>query len=68
MRSKAFLANEAVRDGLISRTPLRSVGRVDHIASTALYPSDAGGYTTGRVLAVDGGIEVSNTPFDIPDL
>ena len=39
------------------------------MACTALYlASDAGSYTTGRIIAVDGGIEISNTPFDIPDL
>jgi 7-alpha-hydroxysteroid dehydrogenase len=64
-----FLANPAVRDGLIKRTPLRAVGKVEDVACTALYlASDAGSYTTGRIIAVDGGIEISNTPFDIPDL
>ena len=66
---QGFLKNDAVRDGLIGKTPLRRVGEVEEIAATALYlASDAGGYTTGRILAVDGGIETSNTPFDIPDL
>jgi 7-alpha-hydroxysteroid dehydrogenase len=64
-----FLANSAVKDGHIKRTPLRAVGKVEDIAATALYlSSEAGSYMTGRILAVDGGIEISNTPFDIPDL
>lgn len=66
---KAFLKNPAVREGLESRTPLRKVGQIEDAASAALYLcSDASAYVTGRILAVDGGIEVSNTPFDIPDL
>jgi 7-alpha-hydroxysteroid dehydrogenase len=64
-----FLSNEAIRDGLIARTPLRTVGKVEDVAAAALYLcSDAGRYVTGRVLPVDGGIVTSNTPFDVPDL
>jgi 7-alpha-hydroxysteroid dehydrogenase len=64
-----FLSNDAIREGLISRTPLRTVGTVADVAAAALYLcSDAGRYVTGRVLPVDGGIVTSNTPFDVPDL
>jgi 7-alpha-hydroxysteroid dehydrogenase len=45
------------------------VGRVVDIAAAAVYvSSDAGSYVTGKILEVDGGIAVSNTPFDLPDL
>ena len=66
---RGFLANEAVREGLLSRTPLRMVGSVEDVAAAALFLcSDAGRYITGRILPVDGGIVTSNTPFDIQDL
>lgn len=66
---RGFLSNEAVRAGLTQKTPMRGVGRVVDIAAAAVYlSSDAASYVTGKVLEVDGGIAVSNTPFDLPDL
>ena len=66
---KQFLSNEAIRDGMIARTPLRRVGSIDDVCSVAaLLASDAGSYITGKVIEVDGGLTTSNTPFDIPDL
>lgn len=66
---RGFLANPKVRAGLASKTPLRDVGQVDDIAAAAIFLSAASGrYVTGKILEVDGGIAVSNTPFDLPDL
>ena len=54
---------------LVDNTPMRRIGTVADIAAAALYlASDASSYVTGRVLAVDGGIETPNLPLGIPDL
>lgn len=64
-----FLSNDAVKQGLVKKTPLRTVGTVEDVANAALYLcSDMSRYVTGRILPVDGGIDTSNTPFDLPDL
>jgi 7-alpha-hydroxysteroid dehydrogenase len=61
--------DEGLTQTLIDNTPMRRIGRVDDIAAAALYlASDASSYVTGRVLAVDGGIETPNLPLGIPDL
>lgn len=66
---RMFMQQPGVREGLEKRTPLRRVGDVEDIAAAALYLcSDAGRYVTGKMLEVDGGLEISNTPFDLPDL
>lgn len=42
-------------------TPLRRAGTVDEVAATALYlASDAGGFTTGQTIVVDGGTLISD--------
>jgi NAD(P)-dependent dehydrogenase (short-subunit alcohol dehydrogenase family) len=46
-----------LNDYWIRETPLRRYGRVDEVASTALYlASDASAYVTATLLRVDGGI------------
>ena len=55
----------AMEDG----TPLRRIGDPDDIAGTVLFlASPAGGYITGKVLEVDGGIEAPNLDMGLPDL
>jgi 7-alpha-hydroxysteroid dehydrogenase len=64
-----FLADERMRAEMTRRTPMRRLGHTDDAAAAALYLcSDASGYVTGKVLEVDGGIEISNFPIDLPDL
>ena len=64
-----FLTDPKMRDGMIARTPMRRIGRVDDAALAALYLcSDASSYVTGKILEVDGGLEASNFPIDLPDL
>jgi 7-alpha-hydroxysteroid dehydrogenase len=50
-------------------TPLRAIGQPDHIAATVVYlASPAGGYVTGKVIEVDGGLEQPNLDLGFPDL
>ena len=50
-------------------TPLRRIGEPDDIAAAALYlASPASSYVTGQLLAVDGGLAVTNLPLTLPDL
>lgn len=61
--------DEDMRAELESRTPLQRLGEPDEIAATVLYlASAAGGYVTGRVIPVDGGIDVPNLDLGLPDL
>lgn len=66
---KGFLSNDSIRKGLEAKTPMRRIGTMNDAAAAALYlASDASSYLTGKVIEVDGGLEISNTPMDIPDL
>ena len=45
----------------LGMTPLRRAGSPDEVAATALYlASDAGGFTTGQTIVVDGGTLISD--------
>lgn len=61
--------DDGLTQTLIDNTPMRRIGTVADIAAAAVYlASDASSYVTGRVLAVDGGIETPNLPLGMPDL
>lgn len=61
--------DEGLRSQLEAATPLRRIGEPDDIAAAVLYlASPAGGYVTGKVLEVDGGIQVPNLDLGLPDL
>lgn len=48
---------DAVKDGARSATPLRRFGKPEEVAEAAAFlASEAAGYITGQVLAVDGGM------------
>jgi 3-oxoacyl-[acyl-carrier protein] reductase len=48
---------DALKENYLSRIPLRRFGAPDEVASVAVFlASDAAGYMTGQVLAVDGGL------------
>ncbi len=58
-----------LRDRMVAGTPLKRLGVVEDIAAAVLYlASPAGGYVTGRILQVDGGLQGSNLDTGIPDL
>jgi 7-alpha-hydroxysteroid dehydrogenase len=63
------LTDDASRDTMERATPLRRIGEPEEIAATVLYlASRAGGYVTGKVIEVDGGLEQPNLDLGLPDL
>ncbi len=63
------LTNDAIREEMVAKTPLKRLGDPTDISLAALYlASDAGSYITGKVLEVDGGIEYPNLALKLPDL
>ena len=61
--------DDALRGQVEAATPLRRLGAPEEVAAAALFlASPAGGYVTGRVLPVDGGIETPNLDLGLPDL
>lgn len=66
---EVVLDDEAMRTTMEATTPLKAIGDPDHIAATVLYlASPAGGYVTGKVVEVDGGLDQPNLDFGLPDL
>ncbi len=63
------LDNPEIHDEMVRRTPLKRLGQPEDIAFAALYlASPAGGFVTGKVLEVDGGLEEANLELGLPDL
>jgi 7-alpha-hydroxysteroid dehydrogenase len=59
-----FLTPE-LRRQMEAMTPMRRIGTVEDVAIAALWLcAPAGGWVTGKVVEVDGGIESTNWPFD----
>ncbi|MBP2456003.1 SDR family oxidoreductase [Mycolicibacterium lutetiense] len=62
-------ANDELRTPMEKVTPMRRLGDPEDIAAAALYlASPAGGYLTGKMLEVDGGLTFPNFELPIPDL
>ncbi|WP_067703925.1 SDR family oxidoreductase [Nocardia jejuensis] len=58
-----------IKSAMESATPLGRLGEPWEIAAAIVYLSSrAGGYVTGKVLEVDGGIAAPNLDLPIPDL
>lgn len=54
---------------MTSTTPLGRVGEAEDVAAAVLYlSSPAGGFVTGKVLEVDGGLQAPNLDLRLPDL
>ena len=63
------LEDDGLRTAMEQSTPLKRIGDPEEIAATVLFlASPAGGYMTGKVVEVDGGIEQPNLEMGLPDL
>lgn len=66
---EVVLEDDSLRTTMEQGTPLRRIGDPEEIAATVLFlASAAGGYVTGKVIEVDGGIEQPNLDLGLPDL
>ena len=63
------LTDDALRGQMELATPLGRIGDPADVAAAVLFlASPAGGYITGKIIEVDGGIERPNLDLGIPDL
>jgi 7-alpha-hydroxysteroid dehydrogenase len=63
------VGNPELRERMENATPLRKIGEAEDIAATVVFlASRAGGYITGKVLEVDGGLQAPNLDLGLPDL
>jgi 7-alpha-hydroxysteroid dehydrogenase len=63
------LTNEELRERMERATPLGRIGDPEDIAAAALFlASPAGGYITGKIIEVDGGLGQPNLDLGLPDL
>jgi 7-alpha-hydroxysteroid dehydrogenase len=61
---EVVVSNPELRKALERNTPMRRVGQVEDIAACALYlASPASSWVTGKVFAVDGGVEAPAIQF-----
>lgn len=66
---ETVLTDDAIREEMVVKTPLRRLGTPDDIALGALYlASDAGGWVTGKIIEIDGGLEEANLALNLPDV
>ena len=62
-------SDEAVMTELVDKTTLKRIGQVEDIAATVVYlASPAGSFLTGKIIEVDGGLDIPNLDFNLPDL
>jgi 7-alpha-hydroxysteroid dehydrogenase len=66
---QVVLDSDEIHDEMVSRTPLKRLGQPEDIAAAALWlASPAGGWVTGKLVEVDGGLEAPNLAMGLPDL
>jgi 7-alpha-hydroxysteroid dehydrogenase len=62
------LDDDEVRGRMERATPLRRIGEAEEVATAVLFlAAPAGGYLTGKVLEVDGGLQAPNLELGLPD-
>jgi len=63
------LTNDELREQMERTTPLGRIGDPEDIAAAVLFlASPAGGYLTGKIIEVDGGLSQPNLDLGLPDL
>ena len=63
------LADDTMRETMVSRTPMGRVGEVEDVAACALYlASPAAAWVTGKCFEVDGGSEMPAIDMPVPRL
>jgi 7-alpha-hydroxysteroid dehydrogenase len=63
------VGNPELRSKMEAATPLQRIGEAEDIAATVIFlASRAGGYITGKILEVDGGLQTPNLELGLPDL
>jgi 7-alpha-hydroxysteroid dehydrogenase len=63
------MQTDELREAMEAGTPLKRIGDPEDIAAAVVYlASEAGSYITGKILEVDGGIEVPNLDMGLPDV
>jgi 7-alpha-hydroxysteroid dehydrogenase len=66
---ETVLDDDAIRNEMVRRTPLKRLGRPEDIALCALYlASPAASFVTGKIMEIDGGLEEANLELGLPDL
>lgn len=66
---KIVVDNDELRGQMERVTPLGRIGAADDIAGAVVFlASQAGGYVTGKVMEVDGGLDRPNLDLGLPDL
>jgi 7-alpha-hydroxysteroid dehydrogenase len=63
------MQSDELRTAMEQATPLRRIGEPEEIAATVLFlASPASSFITGKVVEADGGLDIPNLDFGLPDL